>query len=106
MGNGFLYNRPGHRHNRSCGRHSNERLPHHSTISTSRVRSLFVAYSTDYPKARELADRYDMPLVPVNRDKVLTAGEPSRLALEFGAPAKGGRGFVVAEEFDLDGVED
>ena len=42
-------------------------------LLTSRVRSLVVAYSTDYPKARELADRYDIPLVPVNRDKVLTA---------------------------------
>jgi hypothetical protein len=40
---------------------------------TSRVRSLVVAYSTDYPTARELADRYDIPLVPVNRDKVLEA---------------------------------
>jgi hypothetical protein len=28
---------------------------------------------TDYPKARDLADRYDIPLVSVNRDTVLTA---------------------------------
>src|SRR6516162_55183 len=33
-------------------------------------------------------------------------GRSLRLAVEFGAPAKGGRGFVVAEEFDLDGVEE
>jgi hypothetical protein len=32
-----------------------------------------VAYSTEYPKARELAERYDIPLVSVNRDKVLAA---------------------------------
>jgi hypothetical protein len=41
-------------------------------LLTSRVRSLVVAYATDYPKARELADRYDIPLVSVNRDTVLT----------------------------------
>ena len=41
-------------------------------LLTSRVRSLVVAYLTDYPKALELADRYDIPLVSVNRDKVLT----------------------------------
>src|SRR5215467_13340407 len=33
-------------------------------------------------------------------------GRPSRLAVEFGAPAKGRRGFVVAEEFDCGGVEE
>jgi hypothetical protein len=43
-------------------------------LLTSRVRSLVVAYSTDYAKARELADRYDIPLIPVNRDLVLTPG--------------------------------
>src|SRR6516225_5749693 len=32
-------------------------------LLTSRVRSLVVAYLTDYPKALELADRYDIPLV-------------------------------------------
>ena len=42
-------------------------------LLTSRVRSLVVAYSTEYSKARELADRYDIPLVSVNRDKVLNA---------------------------------
>src|SRR5262249_61601971 len=40
------------------------------------------------------------PIVPGS------GGRSSRLAVEFGAPAKGGRGFVVAEEFDLDGVEE
>ena len=40
-------------------------------LLTSRVRSLVVAYATDYPKARELADRYDIPLISVNRDRVL-----------------------------------
>src|SRR5262249_27332036 len=33
-------------------------------------------------------------------------GRPSRPAVEFGAPAKGGRGFVVTEEFDRDGGEE
>jgi hypothetical protein len=42
-------------------------------LLTSRVRSLVVAYTIEYPKARELAERYDIPLVPVDRDKVLTA---------------------------------
>lgn len=42
-------------------------------LLTSRVRSLVVAYSTEYARARELADRYDIPLVSVNRQKVLTA---------------------------------
>jgi hypothetical protein len=32
-------------------------------LLTSRVRSLVVAYSTEYAKARELANRYDIPLV-------------------------------------------
>ncbi len=41
-------------------------------LLTSRVRSLVVAYCTAYPKARELADRYDVPLVSVDREKVLT----------------------------------
>ena len=40
-------------------------------LLTSRVRSLTVAYPTEYSKARELADRYDIPLMSVNRDKVL-----------------------------------
>ena len=40
-------------------------------LLTSRVRSLVVAYSTEYPKALDLATRYDIPLVSVNRDKVL-----------------------------------
>lgn len=42
-------------------------------LLTSRVRSLVVAYCTEYPRARELADRYDIPLLSVNREKVLTA---------------------------------
>jgi hypothetical protein len=41
-------------------------------LLTARVRSLVAAYHTNYPRARELADRYDIPLVSVNRDKVLT----------------------------------
>jgi hypothetical protein len=41
-------------------------------LLTSRVRSLVVAYSTEYPKALDLASRYDVPLVSVNRDKVLS----------------------------------
>jgi hypothetical protein len=41
-------------------------------LLTSRVRSLVVAYTTEYARARELADRYDIPLISVNRDKVLT----------------------------------
>ena len=40
-------------------------------LLTPRVRSLVVAYATDYPRARELADRYDIPLISVNRDRVL-----------------------------------
>jgi hypothetical protein len=40
-------------------------------LLTSRVRSLVVAYSTDYAKAHELADRYDIPLISVDREKVL-----------------------------------
>jgi len=42
-------------------------------LLTSRVRSLVVAYSTDYPKARELADRYDIPLISASRERVLAA---------------------------------
>jgi hypothetical protein len=40
-------------------------------LLTSRVRSMVVAYATDYAKARALADRYEIPLLTVNRDKVL-----------------------------------
>lgn len=40
-------------------------------LLTSRVRSLVVAYATDYAKARELAARYEIPLISVNRDRVL-----------------------------------
>jgi hypothetical protein len=42
-------------------------------LVTSRVRSLVVAYSTEYAKARELANRYDIPLLSVDRERVLTA---------------------------------
>ena len=41
-------------------------------LVTSRVRSLVVAYSTEYAKALDLADRYEIPLISVNREKVLT----------------------------------
>jgi hypothetical protein len=44
-------------------------------LLTSRVRSLVVAYSTEYARARELADRYDVPLVSVDRGKVLTGAQ-------------------------------
>lgn len=40
-------------------------------LLTSRVRSLVVAYSTDYVRAHELADRYEIPLFAVNRELVL-----------------------------------
>jgi hypothetical protein len=40
-------------------------------LLTSRVRSLVVAYSIDYPKARVLADRYDIPLLAADREIVL-----------------------------------
>jgi hypothetical protein len=42
-------------------------------LLTSRVRSLVVAYSTNYTRAQQLADRYDIPLISVDRHKVLTA---------------------------------
>jgi hypothetical protein len=42
-------------------------------LLTSRVRSLVVAYATNYTRAQQLADRYDIPLVSVDRHKVLTA---------------------------------
>jgi hypothetical protein len=35
---------------------------------TTRVRSLVVAYATNYAKARELAERYEIPLISVDRD--------------------------------------
>lgn len=38
----------------------------------SRVRSLVVAYDTEYPRATELADRYDVALTSVDREKVLS----------------------------------
>lgn len=40
-------------------------------LLTSRVRSVVVAYETDYPRASELAGRYEIPLIAVNRDRVL-----------------------------------
>jgi hypothetical protein len=43
-------------------------------LLTSRVRSL-VAASTGYPKARELASRYDIPLVSDQSLQVLTGTE-------------------------------
>lgn len=42
-------------------------------LLTSRVRSLVAGCSTDYARARELADRYDIPLlISVDRSNVLT----------------------------------
>jgi hypothetical protein len=43
-------------------------------LLTSRVRSLVVAYDTEYAKARQLADRYEIPLISVDRDRVLALG--------------------------------
>jgi hypothetical protein len=40
-------------------------------LLTSRVRSLVVAYSIEYPKARDLAERYEVPLLAADRDAVL-----------------------------------
>jgi hypothetical protein len=40
-------------------------------LLTSRVRSVVVAYSTDYPKARDLAERYEIPLLTAERETVL-----------------------------------
>ncbi len=37
-----------------------------------RVRSLVVAYETDYRRAVDLADRYDVALTSVNPERVLT----------------------------------
>lgn len=42
-------------------------------LVTSRVRSIVVAYATDYPLALRLSDRYDVPLVAVSRDLVLAS---------------------------------
>jgi hypothetical protein len=41
-------------------------------LLTTRVRSLVVAYATDYPQAHELAERYEIPLISVDRDRVLS----------------------------------
>jgi len=40
-------------------------------LLTSRVRSVVVAYSIEYPKARELAERYEIPLLAADRAAVL-----------------------------------
>ena len=40
-------------------------------LVTSRVRSVVVAYSVDYPKARALAERYEIPLLAADREAVL-----------------------------------
>ena len=42
-------------------------------LATSRVRSLVVAYETDYPNAVELADRYDVSLMSVDAEKILAS---------------------------------
>jgi hypothetical protein len=44
-------------------------------LLTSRVRSLVVAYVTDYAKARQLAHQYDIPLISVDRDHVLAPAQ-------------------------------
>ncbi len=41
------------------------------TSLTSRVRSVVVAYSIEYAKARELAERYEIPLLAADRQAVL-----------------------------------
>lgn len=41
--------------------------------ASSRVGSLVVAYDTNYAKAADLSDRYNVPLVSVDRDEVLSA---------------------------------
>lgn len=41
--------------------------------SSARVGSLVVAYDTDYAKAADLSARYDVPLITVDRDRVLSA---------------------------------
>jgi hypothetical protein len=40
-------------------------------LLTARVRSVVIAYATGYPKATELAARYEIPLIAVDRDRVL-----------------------------------
>lgn len=40
-------------------------------LLTSRVRSVVVAYTVDCPMARELAERYDIPLLEADRETVL-----------------------------------
>ena len=42
-------------------------------LLTSRVRSLVVAYQSNYPKAQELADRYEVNLFSVDREAVLAS---------------------------------
>ncbi len=41
-------------------------------LFTQRVRSLVVAYSVDYPKARDLSERYEVELASVDMDLVLS----------------------------------
>jgi hypothetical protein len=41
-------------------------------LLTSRVRSQVVAYSIEYPRARELAGRHDIPLLAADREMVLS----------------------------------
>lgn len=41
-------------------------------LLTSRGRSLVVAYDTAYPNARDLSDRYGVPLIAVGKDRVLS----------------------------------
>jgi hypothetical protein len=42
-------------------------------LLSTQVRSLVVAYDTNYPRAMELADRYDVSLQPVDRELVLAS---------------------------------
>jgi hypothetical protein len=40
-------------------------------LPASRARSVVVAYTVGYPKARELAERHDIPLLEADRETVL-----------------------------------
>jgi hypothetical protein len=45
-------------------------------LLTSRVRSVVVAYSTDYQKAHDLAERYEIPLLTADRETVAGLSSP------------------------------
>ena len=42
------------------------------------MRSLVVAYDTNYPRAIEIADRYEIGLYSVDRTQVLATASPAR----------------------------